>query len=128
MSRTLINFWLDALLLVLFLVLVWVSAVLHFLFPVGSSAADWLLWGWNADRWREFQFGTLCVLSAGIILHLMLHWSWICGVVNTRLLGRKASRDDGTQTLVGVGVLLVVLHVLGIGILAAWATIESPPV
>lgn len=123
-SKTIINFWLDCALLVTFLVLAWVSAVLRFLFPVGPAEQEWSLWGLSVEEWRGFQFGTLCVLSLGIVLHVMLHWSWVCGVVTKHLLKRPPSRDDGSQTLIGVGVLLVILHVLGIGILWAWYSLE----
>ena len=67
----------------------------------------------------------LCVLAMGIVLHVMLHWSWIMGVITTRLLGRKAARDTGAHTLIGVGLLLVILHVLALGCLAAWMSLEK---
>jgi hypothetical protein len=124
LSRTIINFWLDCALLITFLLLAFVSAVLQFLFPAGAAADEWTLWGGNVIAWRNFQFVMLCTLALGVLLHLMLHWSWVCGVISKRLLKRAPIRDDGSQTLFGVGVLLVVLHILGIGLLAAWASIE----
>lgn len=123
-SKTIVNFWLDCLLLVTFLLLVWVSAVLWFLFPVGAAAEEWSLWGRSVEQWRGFQFVTLCVLSLGIVLHVMLHWSWVCGVVAKHLLKRPPARDDGSQTLIGVGVLLVILHGLAAGLLLAWYCLE----
>jgi Domain of unknown function (DUF4405) len=123
-SKTIVNFWLDSSLLVAFLLLAFTSAVLRFLFPAGPAAADWVLWGADVTAWRNFQFVILCVLALGVLLHLMLHWSWVCGVITTRLLHRKPTKDDGSQTLYGVGTLLVVLHILGIALLVAWASIE----
>ncbi len=123
-SKTIVNFWLDSLLLVLFLALVWVSAVLRFLFPVGPQEVEWRMWGGDVESWRDVQFIILCLFSLGILLHVMLHWSWVCGVVTKHLLGRPPSRDDGSQTLLGVGVLLVILHMLAIGLLLAWYSLQ----
>lgn len=123
-SKTIVNFWLDSSLLVVFLLLAFNSAVLQFLFPAGPAAAEWTLWGGDVTAWRNFQFVILCVLALGVLLHLMLHWSWVCGVITTRLLHRKATKDEGSQTLYGVGTLLVVLHILGIALLVAWASIK----
>jgi hypothetical protein len=124
-SKTVVNFWLDCLLLVMFLLLVWVSAVLWFLFPVGPAEQEWLLWGGDVEFWRGFQFGVLCAFAMGVVLHVMLHWSWICGVVARNLLGRPPSRDAGTQTLIGVGVLLGILHLIAAALLAAWFSLQQ---
>ena len=123
-SKTIVNFWLDCLLLVLFLMLVWVSAVLRFLFPAGPTEVEWSLWGAGAESWRGVQFGVLVLFSLGIVLHVMLHWSWVCGVVTKHLLGRPPTRDNGSQTLIGVGVLLGILHLLAAGLLVAWYCLQ----
>lgn len=122
MTRTLVNFWLDLFLLVVFVSLLWVSAVLRFVFPGRVDATGWTLWGGDVIAWRNFQFTILSLLAAGITLHVMLHWSWVCGVLNKQLLRRKAIRSDGSDTLIGVGLIAVILHILGIGVLwASWA-------
>jgi hypothetical protein len=123
-SKTTLNFWLDCFLLVAFLSLVWVTAVLRFLFPAGAAADEWSLWGWKVEQWRDVQFVVLCVLSLAVLLHVMLHWSWVCGVAARHLRSRSAVRNDGSQTLAGVAVLLIVLHVLAFGLLAAWYCLE----
>jgi len=124
MSKTIVNFWLDCALAVTFVLLCWVSAVLQLLFPAGVASAEWTLWGGTVVDWRNIQFYVLCTLALGVILHVMLHWSWVCGVVVTRLLGRKVGRDNGSQTLWGVGTLVVILHLLAGGLLAAWACLK----
>ena len=122
---TIINFWLDALLLILFVVQAWMFAVLHVAFPRGAGS-DWKIWGATPLDWSESLFTMYCVFSVAIVLHVMLHWAWICGVVATRLLGRKAGKDDGSHTLIGVGMLVVLVHLIGVGVLAARVGLVGP--
>ena len=49
MSRTLINLLLDIFLLLVFLTLAWVSIVVRFVFPEGTIADGWTLWGQSFD-------------------------------------------------------------------------------
>ena len=69
MSKTTFNFWLDFLLLVIFVSLTWVSVVTRFVFPPPSRAGGWLLWGGTYDQWQTIQFGLLCALAGGVLLH-----------------------------------------------------------
>lgn len=115
---TLINFWLDVSLLVLLMIQAWIFSILHLVFPRGAGS-DWKIWGATPLDWSETLFLTFCVFAAAIVLHVMLHWAWICGVVTTKLLGRKGKKDDGSQTLIGVGLLIFLIHALIVGILVA---------
>ncbi|MBI1310332.1 DUF4405 domain-containing protein [bacterium] len=125
-AKPVINFWLDLVLAVVFVVLCSVSAVLQFAFPAASLAAGWTLWGLTYDDVAAIQFGTLCVLAAGIILHVMLHWSWVCGMLTRGNPDASLRTDDGIRTIVGVGVLIALLHVIGGVLLAALLTIQQP--
>lgn len=125
-SRSWINFWLDAVLAAAFVAVCAVAAVIQVVFPAPTLAAGWTLWGATIDQWFTLQFGCLCFLGAGIVLHVMLHWSWVCGML-TR--GRPASAlrtDDGIRTIVGVGFLIAVLGVIGVVVLAGVLTVTAP--
>ena len=125
-SKSWWNFWLDVVLATVFVALCAVSAVVQFVFPVPSSAMGWSVWNASLDQWLSLQFGILCVLAAGVILHVMLHWSWVCGMLSR---GRKESAlrtDDGIRTIVGVGFMIVLLHVIGIFVLAAFLSVVAP--
>lgn len=130
MQRTLINFWLDATLLVLFLSVLWAAFVARFVFPPPTTAQGWTLWGWTYDDWSQAQFVLTCLLAAAVLVHVMLHWTWVCGVITSRMLrkkeGKRQAWSDGTRTLYGVGLLVVLLNVLGIAFAAAVLTIQSP--
>ena len=128
MSRTLLNFLLDSLLLATFAVLVWSSVVVRFVFPPGTNADGWLLWDLSYDQWAGLQFAMVAILALGVVFHVMLHWSWVCGFVTARLArGKKLKLDDGTQTLYGVGLLIVIFNILGLAIAAAAISVQAPP-
>lgn len=116
--KTLINFWLDMALAVLFLIQAWLMIVLQYIFP-RSVLRTWTIWGATEDDFRDLLFGVFCVFSLGIVVHVMLHWDWVCATVSTRLLKRKASKDDGSLTLIGVGILIGMIHLIIVGVLAA---------
>lgn len=130
LSRTVINFWLDALLLLLLLVLMWVSFVVRFAFPPGPDADGWYLWERTYSQWCDLQFALMCTFAFAILLHVMLHWTWVCGVVTGRFLARRSGAktmlDDGTRTIYGVGLLIGLLTIMGIGLAAAKLSIQAP--
>jgi hypothetical protein len=127
MSRSVFNLLLDTTLLVAFSVLVWAAAIVRFVFPPGPDARGWLLWSLDYDQWTTIQFGLISILTLGILLHVMLHWSWVCGILAAKLSrNKKAKIDDGTQTLYGVGLMIVLLNLLGLAIAAAALSIRGP--
>jgi hypothetical protein len=124
-----VNFAVDATLLVLVVSLLFTATVLRFVFPAPTASAGWMLWGRGYDAWANFQFALVSVLGLAILLHVMLHWSWVCGVIVTKLLRRSGARntlDEGQQTLWGVGMLIVVVNILGLLIGLAYLTIQRP--
>jgi hypothetical protein len=127
MSRTSINFLLDSCLLITFATLGCVALIVRFVFPSGTESRGWYLWGMSYNQWATAQFAIVAILALGILIHVMLHWSWVCGVVATRLARNKKTKlDDGTQTLYGVGLLIVIFNILGLAIAAAALSIQGP--
>ena len=126
-SMSVINFWLDASLLVMIVSLGWISAVLRLVFPAPTTADGWKLWGWNYDQWSDFQFVCLCALGLGVLIHVMLHWNWVCSVITAQILKSRQRIDDSMQTIYGVGVLIVLLHLIAAGIIAAMYSVQKPP-
>jgi hypothetical protein len=125
MNKTIFNFWLDCTLLVLFCLLAWISAVLRFLFPLGPSVFEYRLWGWDYVDWSDAQFMVLCVFAAAVLLHVMMHWTWVMGVV-TRRIAKSKKVDHSLDTIYGVVLLIALLHILGIAFAVAMFTIEGP--
>ena len=128
-TRTDLNFWVDTALLVIFQTLVWVAVVVHFICPPAASARGWTLWGGTLDQWMAVEFACIAALALGILIHLMLHWSWVCGVFFGRVWNRGKSGplpDDGTRTIYGVGFMIVILNVIGLLIAATALSIQRP--
>ena len=122
-----INLVLDVLLLVTFAVECFAAVIVRFVFPPGPGAAGWMLWTLDYDAWAGIQFWGLVVLTAGILLHVMLHWSWVCTMLASRLSGNRQARvDDGLQTIYGVGLLIGLLLAAGVPVAVAVLTIKPP--
>ena len=127
LSRPVVNFWLDALLLLLFLLQALTAVIVQFVFPPASAAQGWTLWGLSLVDFCSLQFAFTALLGLGILIHLMLHWSWVCAVVARRLFKKSQVPDSGLQTIYGVGLLIVVL-VTGAAVTGlATMTIQMPP-
>lgn len=126
-TRTDVNFWLDCLLAAVFLVLVAISMLIRFAFPRAQDSQGWSLWGHGYDDWIEAQFVVLAILTLLILVHVMLHWNWICSVVQQRVIHSANKKpDNGWQTIVGVGLMIVILNLLGILLGVAMVMIRHP--
>jgi hypothetical protein len=126
-SMSVINFWLDASLLGVLLLMGWEAATLQFLFPPPTLAASWTLFGLTYDQWRDIQFATLCTFAFGILVHVMLHWNWVCSVIATQILQTRDRPDEGKQTIYGVATLIILLHLIGVGVIVALFFVRQPP-
>ena len=129
MSRTLLNFLLDTALLLTFMTLSAVAVLVRFIFPPGTQADGWTLWGSGYDAWVGAWFNILAAMALMVLLHVMLHWSWVCGVVAQRLtkrLGRPVRIDEANQTVYGVGMLVLLFTVTGIVIAGAALSVREP--
>lgn len=124
---TLINFWLDAALLLSVVFLVWVSVMMVVVFPDPTTADGWKLWGLTFDQWRDAQFSSLCVSALLALEHLVLHWNWVCGVIATKILRVKNRPDEGIQAVYGVATFIGIALVVLATIIAAILTVERPP-
>ncbi len=129
-TRTGVNFLLDATLLITFVAMLGAAAVVRFCFPPASTAAGWKLWEWSLDQWNDFQFAALALFTLAILLHVMLHWSWVCGVVSNKLSKRRGHSvriDESSKTLWGVGLLILIVNLLGLLLALATLMIQRPP-
>jgi hypothetical protein len=119
-SWSVINFALDLLLFSTFVILFWLSALTQFVFPAGATGASWQLFGGSLESWHTLQFWVLCAFAIEVLIHIMLHWSWVCGVVESQFFvsasGKRTKGNDGRRTLVGVILLAATMFLLGAGL------------
>lgn len=104
--------------------------MLRAFFPHPTQADRWAIWGLGYDTWATIQFGGLIVFTLAILLHLVLHWAWICGFLAHKLsILRKRPiprPNDSLITVYGVCMLLVVFVLLGSALLAADFSTSAP--
>jgi hypothetical protein len=122
------NFWIDAWLLAVLAALGWISALLQVAFPTPTQADGWTLWGLTFDQWRDVQFAIVCLFALSVLVHVMMHWNWVCSVIATQLVRSRQRPDQGMQTIYGVATLIVILHLIAAGVIAAMLCVNRPPV
>ena len=127
-SRTVLNFFLDLAILIVFVALVVLTLTLRLVFPSPSSSAGWKLWGRSLDQWHGVTFALIMLLALGVLLHLMMHWNWVCGVLASRWFRNSPSlrSDDGAKTLLGVGLLAILFLAVGAVAAVAMLTVQPP--
>lgn len=125
-TRTLLNFWLDAVLFVVIGFEMWVSIMLQVVFPPPTAAEGWRLWGGSFNQWRDAQFYGLCIAGLLVLEHVVLHWSWVCSVIASKILRSKHRADEASQALYGVGAFIAVVSIMMGGILAAMLAVQRP--
>ncbi len=121
-SRNDTNFWLDATLLILFLSILVLTAITQYVFPAASDAANCSLFGWDLDEWRLAQSVSIAAFALLVVIHLVLHWTWVMGVIAGRFsrhLGRRIRVVEPMTTLYGVAFLTFCLALIGAAVVIA---------
>lgn len=126
-SRATLNFCLDTGLMALFVSLAIVATIVQFVFPPGTGAKGWALWGMGFNQWSSLQYGLICAFGFASTIHVMLHWSWVCTIVARKLMKQSETPDDGIQTILGVGLLIGLLLMSALIVGTAMMTIQMPP-
>ena len=89
-----------------------VATIVQFVFPPGTGPRGWALWGTDFNQWSSLQYGLICDFWFVSMIHVMLHWSWVCTIVARRLLKQTEIPDDGIQTILGAGLLIGLLRLV----------------
>jgi len=106
MTRTAFNFLIDTLLLVLIVSLAATGLLLRYVLPPGSrGGSDLSLWGWTRHEWGDLHFWIALALAALLVLHVALHWSWVCATVEHWLRRKSVSGAVSVRRRYAIGVL-----------------------
>lgn len=115
MKRNTWNFWIDFISLVVLVGLAMTGLLLVFVLPPGSRGGQGLtLWNYTRHDWGDIHLGLAVALLALILVHIWLHWSWVCCMV-TGLLVRQPSEMASVAQRAIYGLLFLVLLALLFG-------------
>lgn len=127
-SKPATNFAVDATALFVFLCLLWTRFLTFLVVPPTSTGQAWRLWGGTHADWDRLNFWLTVLFVLVILLHLILHWTWITHFIRHRLTRRQSEKTplaSGIQTIYGVAFMIGVFTVLG-GLLAIAVVMAKP--
>lgn len=111
MRKNSLNFAVDLLTLLAILVLVGTGLIMYLILPAGSGSRGLVLCGLGRHDWGDIHFWSSAALAVLLVLHLALHWAWVCGTIRRLLTpGRKGGRPRGKwDNAYGVAFLVVLI-------------------
>ena len=109
MSRNVLNFIVDGLLLLATLALTATGGLMWLILPPGSGHSGQALWGLNRHGWGEVHLYLAIAAIALGLLHVILHWQWVCRTVTQMATGSaERTPHKGGRTVYGVLTVIVV--------------------
>jgi len=119
MSRNTLNFIIALVSTLIAVSMIATGLTLRFLLPPGSGQAR-SLWTLTRHDWGDVHFWLAVALGSVILLHVAMHWSWVCGMM-TRLARITVPNNrrtlvqyiSGAATVAAVIVALTLLLWLG---------------
>lgn len=129
MKRSTLNYVIDFATFMLLLAMVCTGLILAFVLPPGSGGRGGgsasVLWSWMRHDWGDLHFWIAVGLAALLVLHVALHWSWVCGITRHLLgLTNNMNASKWKQNLAGVAFLAAMVVLLGGFTLLARASVE----
>lgn len=131
MRRNTSNFVVDLSTFLAALAVVATGLILEFALLPGSGGRGGgpgkILWGLGRHDWGAVHFWAAVALGALFVLHVALHWSWVCGTARRLLLrhpavGETTRRADNVYGIALLGVLLTSLVAF---VWIAWANVDT---
>jgi len=107
MKRNTFNFWIDIISFLVFFLLILTGLLIYYVLPPcgnctgenTAGAAGSVLWGLDRHNYGAIHFYLSLATIALMVLHVALHWSWVCQTC-CHLLGLKSLPPD-QQNLYG---------------------------
>lgn len=113
MRRNTLNLVVDVLTFIGLMVVAVTGLLMKFVLPSGSPRMGLTLFGWDRHDWGAFHFWATVGLGVILVVHLALHWRWVCTTVGRIVMGaRQARLPAWERNVVGVGALVIVVGVV----------------
>lgn len=129
MRRATLNFLIDLVSLLAMFALIGTGLIMRFVLPPGSRGGGGLaLWSMGRHDWGDVHFWIACGIGALLLVHVALHWSWVCSIVRRWFAaadGPASSPRSGMVSLTGLAFLVVVAVAFGSFLKYASAQVES---
>lgn len=106
MNRSNLNFIVDSVAFFLFLLLASTGILIYFVLPPGSG--NLTIWGMNRHGWGDIHFWTAMGFLLAMVIHLLLHWSWIVSSIKGHT-GKEKSRKRIIISITAVVLALLFL-------------------
>jgi hypothetical protein len=126
MRKNTLNYIVDALTLIAIVGMTGTGLIVRYTLPAGSGGRGLVLLGMDRHEWGGLHFWMAVGLGALLVLHVALHWAWVCGTTR-RLLRRGAKGGQarsGWDNAYGVGFLVVLSGAIVGFVLLANASVE----
>lgn len=112
MKRSTLLILIDLLVALIFIALAATGVIIHYTLPAGSGHSA-TLWGLGRHGWGDLHFWIAITGVALIVLHVALHWGWVCATT-PRLVGMKPKAlSPARRRACGIATLLVLAGLLG---------------
>jgi hypothetical protein len=90
MKRNTINFWIDLFTFIVLFAKIWTGLLVHYVLPPGQGRGHSLeLWGLNRHEYGAVHFYLAIAMIVLVVIHVWLHWSWICTTLSGLLKIKK---------------------------------------
>ncbi len=119
MKRNKLNPVVDLLAGVLLLGMIATGFILWFPLPPGTGTT-YYLWGLTRYSWGAVHAWISVLLLSVLLVHVVLHWTWMLTVISRRVTGSAASPKQSRQ----IGILTIVVLCV-CGLLLGWITLRS---
>jgi hypothetical protein len=127
MNRTALNFVVDALTSLVMLAILATGLIIRFVLPPGSGSWH-VVWGYNRHEWGDLHFWLALAMVFLVVVHVALHWSWVCTTC-LRLVRPGACPSDDANRLrrnwVGFGLLMFLLVLFAVFVWLAQRNVQE---
>ena len=108
MTRNVLNFVIDIATTLIAAAMVATGLLIRFVLPPGSGSRR-LLWGYGRHEWGDIHFWLAVAIAGIVILHVALHWQWVCTMFARIVPGRtKQSGSSVRRNSIGAAVMVCV--------------------